>query len=394
MTHCMSRTLLFLLAFTLVAQAGPALAPARPFADHMVLPMAREVPVWGTAAPGAGVEVRFGGGVVRGRADAQGNWRIVLPPQVASAVGRDLELVAADGRVVLRDVLVGEVWLCSGQSNMDFPLGRAVGGNEEAGKAGDFPTIRLLNLTGVDTGPRTYGDADLQRLAPQRFFTGAWQVASAKSAREFSAVGWWAGKTIARAKGVPVGLIDTAVGGSGAEAWLPKEILAARADYAALLPDSWVESERIGAWARGRAKQNLGGKASNHPFRPGFLFESGVRWWRGFPLAGVLWYQGETNAEIRDDDWNERLITDLVRGWRQALDQPQLPFVMVQLPRIGGNDPLRRWWPEFRAVQARAAAKLDRVELIKTIDLGWDSPDVHPPDKRPVGERLGNAAAR
>jgi len=83
-----------------------------------------------------------------------------------------------------------------------------------------------------------------------------------------------------------------------------------------------------------------------------------------------------------------------VHGWRKVLAQPDLPFFMVQLPRIGGNDPLRRGWPQFRAVQARAAAKLDHVSLIETVDLGWDSPDVHPPDKRPVGERLGKAAAR
>ncbi len=115
----------------------------------------------------------------------------------------------------------------------------------------------------------------------------------------------------------------------------------------------------------------------------------------GPPLPRVVrCCQGETNAEILDDGWNERLITDLVRGWRETLGQPELPFCMVQLPRIGGDDPLRRGWPRFRAVQARAAAALDGVQLIETVDLGWDSPDVHPPDKRPVGERLGRAAAR
>jgi sialate O-acetylesterase len=191
-----------------------------------------------------------------------------------------------------------------------------------------------------------------------------------------------------------VGLIDNSVGGSGAEAWLPPEVLAARREYAELLGPAWGASERISGWARGRARLNLGGRPLDHPFRPGFLFDSGVRWWRDFPLTGVLWYQGETNAEILDDAWNERLIIDLVAGWRERLTQPELPFVMVQLPRIGGDDPLRRGWPQFRAVQARAAAKLPKVSLIETLDLGWDSPDVHPPDKRPVGERLGAAAAK
>lgn len=262
----------------LSARAEPILVAARPFADQMVLPMGRETPVWGVAAPGAEVAMRFGTRTARGKADMQGNWRV--------------------------------------------------------------------------------------------------------------------GETIHQAKGVPVGLIDNSVGGSGAEAWLPREVLEARRDYADLLGKTWIDSPRVGEWARVRAKLNLGATAGNYPYRPAFLFDSGMRWWRDFSLIGVLWYQGETNAEILDDAWNERLITDLVHGWRKVLAQPELPFFIVQLPRIGGNDPLRRGWPRFRAVQASAAKKLNHVSLIKTVDLCWDSPNVHPPDKRPVGERLGKAAAR
>lgn len=384
----------FIIACWFASLAHADLVPARPFADHMVLPMERKVPVWGTATPGATVEIRFGGNSSSGKADAQGHWKIELPPQKPSAEGRELGIRSDGEELVLRDVLVGEVWLCSGQSNMDFPLAKAVGGKQEAAGAGKFPAIRLLDLTGIHTAPRQYGEAELRRLTPDHLFEGTWQVASETSVLGFSAVGWWAGKAMHQAKGVPVGLIDNSVGGSGAEAWLPHEVLEVREEYAELLGEKWAESERIGGWARGRAKLNLGGKAGNHPFRPGFLFDSGVSWWADFPLTGVLWYQGETNAEILDDNWNERLITDLVHGWRKVLAQPDLPFFMVQLPRIGGNDPLRRGWPQFRAVQARAAAKLDHVSLIETVDLGWDSPDVHPPDKRPVGERLGKAAAR
>ena len=377
------------------ALAGPAMEVARPFADHMVLPMQRAVPVWGKAEPGQEVEVRFAGHNARARADGDGNWRSALPPLKASAEGREFHILSGGESIVLRDVLVGQVWLCSGQSNMDFALARATGGKEEVAKAGQFPAIRLFNLTGTHTSARAYTEAERARLTPEKFFTGTWRVASPESAADFSAVGWWAGKTIHQAKGVPVGLIDNSVGGSGAEAWLPRESLAAREGYTGLLENTWLDSPRVSPWARGRAKLNLGGAANgNHPFRPGFLFDSGVRWWRDFPLAGVLWYQGETNAEITDDAWNEMLITDLVRGWRQQLGQAGLPFFMVQLPRIGGDDPLRAGWPQFRAVQDKVASKVPHVSLIQTVDLGWDSPDVHPPDKRPVGERLGRSAAR
>jgi sialate O-acetylesterase len=137
---------------------------------------------------------------------------------------------------------------------------------------------------------------------------------------------------------------------------------------------------------------NLGGHPeASHPFKPGFLFESGVRAWTGFPFEGVLWYQGETNAEIDDDAWNRRLISDLVTGWRKELGQEKLPFFLIQLPRIGGSDPLRKHWPAYRKVQAEAARSLAGVHLVVTEDLGWDSPDVHPPDKRPVAMRLAEA---
>ena len=377
-----------------VANAGALLVPARPFADHMVLPMERPLPVWGKAEPGSGVEVRFAGQSARGTTDDDGNWRVTLAPLTASSEGRDLEIVSGAQKHRIRDVLVGQVWLCSGQSNMDFPLARAVGGKEEAAQAGKLPGIRLSNLTGIHTAGRRYDAIERERLTTDTYFQGTWQVATTESAAAFSAVGWWAGKTIHLSKRVPVGLVDNSVGGSGAEAWLPRESLESRLEYASLLGDAWLESPRISAWARGRAKLNLGESDGDHPFRPGFLFESGVHWWRDFPFSGILWYQGETNAEIIDDAWNEMLITDLVRGWREQLGQPELPFFMVQLPRIGGDDPLRKGWPQFRAVQAKVASKLPHVSLIPTMDLGWDSPDVHPPDKRPVGERLGQAAAR
>jgi sialate O-acetylesterase len=373
-----------------LAAAGIELG--RPFGDHMVLPMGMPVPVWGTAAAGAEVTVEFGGQSVRAIAGVDGGWRGGLEPMAASAKGRSLTVRSGGEHRVLDDVLVGRVFLCSGQSNMDFPLGRATGGIEEAKAAGNYPAIRLFNLTGAPTDGRVYDAATLARLNPRDHFTGVWEVSSGKSAAAFSAVAWWTGKLIHERSGVPVGLIENAVGGSGTEAWLPRPVLAARRDYAELLDERWLESPRVSAWARGRAKRNLGGHpAASHPFQPGFLFESGVREWIGFPFEGVLWYQGETNAEIDDNAWNRRLISDLVTGWRTELRQEKLPFFLIQLPRIGGNDPLRRHWPAYRKVQADVARSVPGVHLVVTEDLGWDSPDVHPPDKRPVATRLAEA---
>ena len=372
--------------------AARALELERPFGDLMVLPHGQSVPVWGKGAPGSDVTVSFGAQTKSAKCGNDGKWKVTLAPEAPSAEGRDLTVSSENLRVTLKDVLVGEVWLCSGQSNMDFPLAKAIGGKAEAATAGNFPGIRLLNLTGCPTDTRPYDNATLARLNTTDHFKGTWAVASEASASGSSAVAWWTAKAIHVRKKVPVGVVENAVGGSGAEAWLPREVLESRAEYQPLLADQWMDSEKIGLWARGRARRNLGchGTAM-HPFRPGFLFESGVRAWSGFPFKGVLWYQGETNAEIPDDAWNERMIVDLVSGWRAALGQSELPFFMVQLPRIGGNDPLRAYWPQFREVQARAAKRLPGVHLIVTRDLGWDSPNVHPPDKKPVADRLAAA---
>ena len=275
------------------------------------------------------------------------------------------------------------------------PLLKAVGGKAAADNAGKHPQIRILNLTGAPTDAKAYPESTIRRLNAADHFQGRWQGTTPASASAVSAIAWWTAVGIADRKGVPVGIVENAVGGSGTEAWLPLETLRSRPDYQSLLGDRWLGCDKIGAWARGRAKHNLAGKKENvpHPFKPGFLFESGVRWWSGFPFTGVVWYQGETNAEVADDAWNKRLIVDLVSGWRKELGNPNLPFYLVQLPRIGGNDPLRARWPQYREVQAAAARQLNRTHLVKTMDLGWDSPDVHPPDKKPVALRMVAAIA-
>ncbi len=365
-----------------------------PFGSHMVLPMDRELPLHGTGVPGKPVVVRLQGREFQTRTDEHGASQITLPATPASAAPATLVVTSEGKRVLCDDILFGEIWLCSGQSNMDFPLSRSTGGVDEI-KSAHLPNLRLLNLTGAPTDARAYDAATLARLTVKDHFQGTWQPSTPATAGAFSAVAYHTGKLLHAARGVPIGLIENAVGGSGTEAWLPLEALQSRPDYRPLLSEEWLDSERVSAWARSRAKQNLASHLdANHPFKPGFLFESGVRPLAGFPFAGVIWYQGETNAEIHDDAWNGQLIRDLVTGWRSALHQEKLPFYLVQLPRIGGSDPLRKFWPEYREVQARAVKSLPDTHLVITQDLGWDSPDVHPPDKLPVAKRIAEAILR
>ncbi|MGC4017453.1 MAG: sialate O-acetylesterase [Luteolibacter sp.] len=333
--------------------------------------------------------MKFGSRSMEAKADNQGAWRMLLPAMEASTEGKMMEISSGKDRLQLVDILVGKVWLFSGQSNMDFALSRAIGGREEVASAGGNPLLRVCNLSAPSTDGKPYDEGTLARLNEKALFVGSWETASPSSAAPVSAIAWWVGKGIQLKSAVPVGIVENAVGGSGTEAWLPRDILAAKAEYRALLGDDWAKDPHISGWSKGRVKLNLGGAHTvNHPFRPGMLFESGVRDWSGFPFEAVIWYQGETNAESPDDAWNAGLIRDLINGWRQVLGNRDLPFVMVQLPRIGGNDPLRRYWPQYREVQSRVAKEMPGVSLVVTSDLGWDSPDVHPPDKRPVADRI------
>lgn len=360
---------------------------ARPFGSAMVLPMHTPVPLSGTATPAAKLTVRFGTTTLATQSTPQGTWEATLPPMEPSATGRNLEIASGSQSLVLTDVLVGQVWLCAGQSNMDFPLASATGGPAEAAAASRFHSIRLCNLTAAHVNPQAYDAATLARLNPKDHYQGSWSTAA--NAAPFSAVGWWTARLLHEKLHIPIGMVDASVGGSGTEAWIPLETLNQKTAYQKIIGPAWLDSSLIGTWARNRAKDNLGShRDANHPFRPGFLFESGVKPWTRFPFAGVLWYQGETNAEVPDMTWNEQLILDLVHGWRTAFHNPSLPFFMIQLPRIGGSDPMRAHWPAYRDAQRRATSQLPHAHLIPTADLGWDSPDVHPPDKLPVAKRL------
>jgi sialate O-acetylesterase len=164
--------------------------------------------------------------------------------------------------------------------------------------------------------------------------------------------------------------------------------------YKECTTERWLESKYMSAWVRGRARQNIGNDLNApHPYKPAYLFETGIEPWTDFPVAGVIWYQGESDAEIQDEKQNAQLLTDMIKGWRKELNNATLPFLMVELPRINDKSPLRAYWPEFRHVQQMVAAELPKVYSLTTLDLGSKNSDVHPPRKLEVGTRLADLAA-
>lgn len=384
MTTCIKLT------FATLCWINPAhaLEVARPFASHMVLPHDVEIPLHGKAPAGVTVTIRFHEVYRTTTSQSDGSWRITLPAFPPSATPQKLEITCGDQTIVLDDVLIGEVWLCSGQSNMDFALQRASGGKSEE-KTPANQALRFFSLTGLATSNQPFRENEQERLKPVNFFQGTWQPDDPALRGSLSAIAWWFAQRRQVDSNMPVGVVENAVGGSGTEAWLSQQMLESREDYADFLTPQWLDHPKIAAWAKQRARQQTSKLINGpHPFQPGFLYQSGIAWWRDFPFTAVIWYQGETNAEISDIAWNSRLLEDLMSSWRDGLRQPTLPFFIVELPRIGGNDPLRQYWPQYREAQQKAIAKSPNSYRVVSMDLGWDSPDVHPPDKKPLALRI------
>ena len=364
------------------------------YADHMVLQQGKPIIVTGTTdRVDRDITVIFNG--KRAKAFTYKNrWQAELPPMKASARGRDLTVEQGSQRVKITDVLIGEVWIAAGQSNMLFRVDETDNAKDIIPRAGN-PLLRLRH-----SEPRPYmsdkpfPESELKLLNEGRMFEGQWAPSTPQSVPRMSAVAYLFAERLQKELGVPVGIIDAAVGGSEMICWVPENML--KKEYAQVLDSTWRLSPFITDWHRQCVEGNLGEKhlENAHPFQPGYLFRTGVAPWLRMNVAGVIWYQGEADAEIPDAAQAQKLLTDLITGWREASAEPKsaLPFIMVQLPRINDSSKLRAFWPEFREVQARVAADMRNVACVCTIDLGTTNKNVHPPHKDEVAARLANRA--
>lgn len=373
---------------------------AKVFTDHMVLQRGQRIPVWGTAAADSSIEVRFGIQRQKTEADDTGNWQVALDPLPASAAPVDLTV----NDQTIRDVLVGDVWLCSGQSNMRWMLKQSQDADAEIKQAADVTNLRLLDLT-ADIYPvgRAYDREALQKTTADNYFTwSGWQHVTLETAAPFSAVAWHFGKRLRELNpDVPVGLIHNSIGGTPMESWIPESTLLVHPKLQRLVTVPWYSENHpiYPKWCGLRGRQNLAkyfaapnGPVPHHPFEPGFLFEAGIASFSKFPVSGFLWYQGEsnatqdgTNSPAIDPALNRLLFETLIGSWRRVWNSSELPFVFAQLPGLNRN------WPLFREMQLETAAADPNVHMAVTIDVGHPT-NVHPPNKRPVGRRMAELA--
>ena len=372
---------------------------ARAFGSHMVLQQRQPLPVWGTAKPATKVTVTLGNQKQTATTDAGGNWKVNFP--ALKTAGQTLTLTAQTARhkTMLTDILVGEVWLCAGQSNMEWKLSQAATA-KTAVPAAKLSRLRLFNFVGAARGGSgDYAPELIARLSPERFCEGQWRVCLPENAASFSAVAFFFGQKLLAEIDMPVGLINVSIGGTPAEAWVRREALAAHPQLAAMVRGNWLTNKSLEPWCRERGSSNLKRALAagdfipgddlgpNHSFKPAFMWDAAVAPFQLLPIAGVLWYQGESNAE---SEWrvkqHDAVLKTLVTDWRAQWKRPKLPFFFVQLPAMK-----RPHWPAFRASQQRVHDSLPHTGMVVTIDLGHPT-NVHPREKQPVGERLESLA--
>jgi len=344
------KSLVVLGVLALAAAADVEVAPI--FGDGMVVQREQPIPVWGRAEPGERVRVQLGPRSASTVAGQDGRWRVHLE---ALKAGGPFDLHVRGGNERLfREVLVGDVWLCSGQSNMEWPLSAMEGGELAVARA-TRPDLRLFQVR--------------QEAAeePASELSGSWAKCRPESAAGFSAVGYVFGRELAEALGVPIGLVQATWGGTPAEAWTARACMEAEPGLAGSLQRPARQSQS----------------------RPGALFNGMIAPLSPFAIRGVLWYQGEANVNLADA--YRLLFPALIRCWRTQWAKEDMPFLFVQLAGYGkpADRPGDSAWARLREAQA-AALELRHVGMAVAIDAGDE--DIHPRDKLTVGRRLALVA--
>ena len=383
--------LLFWLVVTVAGRAEVTLAPL--FQDHAVLQRDKVLPVWGRAAPGEHVAVAFMGQQVGVTAGADGRWMVYLDPVPASTAPAELVVTGAN-TLTVRDVLVGEVWLASGQSNMEWPVVKADDGAKEIAAA-NFPQLRLFTV------PHQVASEPADTVA------GSWQICTPDSVKTFSAVAYFSARDLQRKLGVPVGVIGTYWGGTPIESWMSAFALRNAAAWPAIEARWLKDSADFPAYKlRYPAERAAWGKAEEHakathtknpltwppppmgpgtPFEPSGLFNGMIAPLQPYALRGVLWYQGEQNWPHPEE--YAVLFPAMIRQWRAGWGEGDFPFFFVQLANFTVvNDPTNRAWARLREAQA-GALTLPETGMAVAIDIG-NPKDIHPTNKQEVGRRL------
>ncbi|MEO8961088.1 MAG: GDSL-type esterase/lipase family protein [Ginsengibacter sp.] len=357
------------------------------FANDMVLQRNKPIPVFGTANSNEEVSVTFnhqtiptGGQAEKIKANSDGKWKVFLDALPAGGP-YTLLVQSKDKKIEFNNILMGDVWLCSGQSNMLFRLNQAFEGKKAIENLSN-KNIRLFQLNAVrETDNDAWDSATLEKVNELKYFTGNWQQCNPESASTFSAVGYFFGRKIQQEENIPIGLIEVAVGGAPIVSFVDRHTMEFDNHLVDELYD-WRKSDFLMTWVRERAAKNLENSKDprqRHPYEPCYNYEAGISKFINTPVKGIIWYQGESDAH--NTDLYAYNFKALISSWR-SLWKENLPFYFVQLSSID-----RPSWPYFRDMQRKLSNEISNVGMAVSSDLG-DSLNVHPTHKQLVGQRL------
>ncbi len=393
--HVVSYLIIFL--FILTVQLSAYVKLPKLFSDNMVLQQDIEIPIWGTADPGENIAITLNNQKAYTTADNYGDWITNLKPMKTGGPF-DMTITGKNSVITLRNVLIGEVWVGSGQSNMWLPVINSANAEKEIAEA-NYPNIRLYTIKQTVAG------------APQKDTEGEWVECNPKTIPNFSAVAYYFGRELHKALGVPVGLIHSSWGGTPAESWTSLPALKSDPDFKPIL-DRFEDAlkmypqasekyqKQIAEWEKEAQKAKSEKKPEprrpsvpfgpNNPNRPSGLYNGMIAPLIPYAIKGVIWYQGESNAGRAYQ--YRKLFPALIQDWRRNWGQGDFPFLFVQLayfrevPTVKGTET----WSELREAQLMTLS-LPKTAMAVTIDIG-EAYDIHPKNKQDVGLRLALGA--
>jgi sialate O-acetylesterase len=381
------------------APLGADVIPAPLFTDNAVLQRDKPIPVWGTADAGEKVAVAFAGATTETTADASGKWRVDLPPLPATATPSDL-VIKGNNTITLGNVVVGEVWIASGQSNMEWVLSNTYDKALDIPASAHFPLIRHIKIK------RTVAEAPAATVVVDK---DKWQVAGPDTTGGFSAIGYYFAKDLYELLKIPVGIIGSNWGGTPVESWIDAEAYKTVPAEAAKVHDRW--SKALADYPANKAKfdtdlaawkaEQAAAKAANQPFTkrapgspqgpghqntPSGLNNGMINPLVPYALRGAIWYQGESNAGRANE--YRALFSAMITGWRSQFAQGDFPFYWVQLANY--QSPTDTSWAFLREAQTQTLALPNTGQAV-IVDIG-DVRDIHPRNKKDVGRRLARLA--
>lgn len=374
---------------------------AKIFSNNMVLQQNEPIRIWGKANPGETILVEFANEKQSFKVNQDSSWMVTFKSQKFNTNGQSLKVQSTAQKIEIQNILIGDVWLCIGQSNMEWPMMREMHYKSEI-KESNQANLRFYNpsYAGKNTYNIPFSDSIIKKLNPKDFYQGEWQVSDSNTFKAMSAVGYYFGKRINNETGIPIGLINISIGGAPLETFINLNALKNDKLFIAKTQGNWLENQSLPEWTKERGRQNTTGKKNissdengpNHPFKTGFAFQSGIEPIINMPIKGILNYQGESNAQ-EIDRVNEyaALSALMVKNYRELWKNKEMPFYFVQLSSIDTVQYKGHLWPQFRDEQRKMLQIIRNSGMAVSSDIGAKN-DVHPTNKKDVGKRLAQWA--